>query len=100
MTLGDKQEKFAEMVMLLLIWLHHMGYKVRLGHAMRCQNCKVGIANSEHKKKLAIDINLFKDGKYLTRTEDHLPPGEYWESIGGRWGGRLTKPDGNHYQFE
>ena len=46
------------------------------------------------KRRLAVDFNLFKGGKYLTATEDHQPLGEYWESIGsawdGRWGGMAT----------
>ena len=29
-------------------------------------------------------------------TEDHEPLGEWWESIGGVWGGRFN--DGNHYE--
>ncbi|EJY8354924.1 M15 family metallopeptidase, partial [Cronobacter sakazakii] len=44
---------------------------------------------------------LFINGKYATRTEDYLPLGEYWESLGGSWGGRFkTNPDGNHFSLE
>jgi hypothetical protein len=25
--------------------------------------------------------------------------GEYWELIGGTWGGRFKNPDGNHYSY-
>jgi len=56
------------------------------------------MAQSNHYIRLAIDLNLFKDGKYLTSTEAHRPLGEYWESIGGAWGGRFQ--DGNHYSLE
>tara|TARA_R110000868_G_scaffold275405_1_gene535139 strand:- start:331 stop:471 length:141 start_codon:yes stop_codon:yes gene_type:complete len=28
-------------------------------------------ANSLHKQRLAVDFNLFRDGQYLTGTEDH-----------------------------
>jgi len=97
-TLGQRQEKFSEMVMLLLIMAHEMGYRVRLGHAMRCASCRAGHKDSLHKLKLAIDINLFKDGKFLTATEDHRQLGEYWEGLGGSWGGRFF--DGNHYSLE
>jgi hypothetical protein len=45
-----------------------------------------------------LDLNLFKDGKYLALTEDHKPLGEWWESQGGAWGGRFN--DGNHYSLE
>lgn len=53
---------------------------------------------SLHPDKLAIDLNLFKDGHYLSSTEAHRPLGEWWESIGGTWGGRFN--DGNHYSLE
>lgn len=52
---------------------------------------------SWHEKGLAIDLNLFKDGKYLTSTESHRELGELWESLGGTWGGRFK--DGNHYSW-
>jgi hypothetical protein len=61
---------------------------------------KKGIKNSLHGDRLAVDVNLFKDGKWLQKTEDHKPLGEYWESLHPlcRWGGRFN--DGNHYSIE
>ena len=53
---------------------------------------------SNHKIKLAIDLNLFKDGVYLTKTSDHEFAGLFWEEMGGEWGGRFE--DGNHYSLE
>jgi hypothetical protein len=58
--------------------------------------------NSLHYEGLAIDIDLFKDGKYLTQTEDHRVFGEFWEGLHQdcRWGGRFKGcPDGNHYSI-
>ena len=49
-----------------------------------------------HRSRLAIDLNLFRDGKYLTSSEDHRVLGEWWESVGGMWGG---SEDGNHYSW-
>lgn len=98
MTLGKKQEKFSIMLMDLLTYIHQEGYRVRMGHVFRCENCKTGKKNSLHKLKLAADINLFKDGVYLAKTEDHIKFGEFWESLGGSWGGRFN--DGNHYSLE
>ena len=74
-----------------------MGFDITLGDAYRDPRCPYGRPKSLHKKRLAIDLNLFKDGVYLTSTDDHLPLGEYWESIGGSWGGRFN--DGNHYSL-
>ncbi len=63
---------------------------VRLGY---------GHPRSAHKNRLAIDLNLFRDGEYLSATEDHRPLGEWWERQHElcRWGGRFD--DGNHYSL-
>lgn len=106
LTLGQKQRKFTKMVAQLINFAYKSGYELTLGDAYRDPRVHghVGVkksyssANSLHKQRLAIDLNLFKDGKYLTRTEDHRLLGEYWESLGGSWGGRFN--DGNHYSIE
>ena len=56
--------------------------------------------NSLHWEGLALDIDLFKDGVYLTQTSDHEPFGIFWELLhpDARWGGRFQ--DGNHYSIE
>ncbi|HYG44026.1 MAG TPA: M15 family metallopeptidase [Bordetella sp.] len=108
MTLGQKQRQFAQMVGRLITWAYAHGYELTFGDAYRDPRVhgavgikgSYGAANSVHKERLAVDFNLFKDGEFLTRTEDHLPLGEFWESIGGAWGGRFSAPDGNHYSFE
>ena len=95
MTLRQKQSKFARMVADLILFAYTNGYELTFGDAW----AKTGhMVNSLHYVRLAIDLNLFRDGKYLTSTEDHRPLGEYWESIGGAWGGRFG--DGNHYSLE
>lgn len=57
-----------------------------------------GIRTSLHELGLAIDFNLFRNDIYLETTDDHRPMGEFWETIGGSWGGRFG--DGNHYSLE
>ena len=105
MTLRQKQTKFAQMVAKLLVQAEIFGYEVTLGEAWRSpETCEMyaaqgkGISNSLHQYRLAIDINLFKGGVYLTQTEDYKRLGEWWESIGGSWGGRFN--DGNHFSLE
>lgn len=106
MSLGNKQRKFTRMVGLLIEWAYQKDYELTFGDAYRDprifgpigEKKGYGRSKSNHKVRLAIDFNLFKDGKYLTATEDHKPLGEYWESIGGSWGGRFN--DGNHYSLE
>lgn len=106
MTLGQKQRKFTRMIADLIIFAYEQGYELTFGDAFRDPRVHGAVgekksyssANSLHKERLAIDLNLFKDGRFLTQSEDHRPLGEYWESLGGSWGGRFE--DGNHYSLE
>jgi hypothetical protein len=85
------------MVADLIVFAYTQGYELTLGDAYRDPRCPYSHDNSLHHWRLAIDMNLFKDGTWLKNTEDHTPLGEYWESIGGTWGGRFG--DGNHYSL-
>lgn len=107
MTLSEKQQKFAVMIGLLIAWSAEKGYGLTFGEAYRTPeqaqlNAKSGkgIANSLHTQRLAVDFNLFINGQYQTDSAAYRPLGEYWESIGGSWGGRFSKPDGNHFSLE
>ncbi len=83
----------------LLAKLHELGYEFTYGSA-HVVDGRGHSKNTLHKDKLALDINLFRDEVYLTETDDHLPLGEYWESLGGSWGGRFKAKDGNHYSLK
>jgi len=96
MKLSEKQFQFTEALGKLINKAYEMGYTITLGDAYAKTGHK---ANSFHYKRLAIDLNLFKDGQWLTMTLDHAPLGAFWESIGGTWGGRFKHPDGNHYSW-
>ncbi len=107
MRLGAKQELFARLYAHHLVWLHDRGYETRLGDVWAREGHRKG---SNHYKKLAADINLFRDGRYLSKTSDHLESGEMWESRHElcRWGGNWDKDDhpgepgeddGNHYSL-
>ncbi len=98
MTLGQKQRKFALMTAHLILFAYKQGYKLTFGDAARMDG-KGHIDGSFHYKRLAIDLNLFKDGVYLTETEDHRVLGDFWKSIGGTWGGDFRRKDGNHYSL-
>jgi hypothetical protein len=95
MSLRAKQSRFVLMVAVLIIYAYIKGYELTFGDAWASNGHKI---HSLHYDRLAIDLNLFKDGEYLIRTEDHLQLGEFWELIGGSWGGRFG--DGNHYSLE
>jgi len=102
----SKQVAFAKMVPRLIDKAFALGYEVTLGDAFRDprvfgqvgESKGYGSINSKHKQRLAIDLNLFKDGKFLQETTDHKVLGEWWESQGGIWGGRFK--DGNHYEWK
>lgn len=107
MTLGEKQRKFTRMLADLIVRAYELGFQLSLGEAYRPPEVAEkyaiegrGIQNSLHTIRLAIDLNLFQNGKYLTISSDYLPLGEFWETLGGSWGGRFSKPDGNHFSLE
>src|SRR5438132_711527 len=110
MTLGEKQRLFTRLVGILIEYAYQQGYELTFGDAYRNAYQAVansvsfiGIKNSLHVLRLAIDFNLFKDSKYLSSSEDHKPLGVFWESLHPlcRWGGRFVPhSDGNHYSVE
>lgn len=107
MKLGEKQELFMRLLPRLIDKAHEMGFAIRGGDLYRDPRVhgelgvKLGYGHprSGHKNKLAIDLNLFKQGLFLSQTEDHRPLGEWWEKqhLYCRWGGRFN--DGNHYSL-
>ena len=96
MTLRQKQSKFAKMVSLLILFAYELNYEITFGDAYATTGHS---EQSFHYKRLAIDLNLFKNGEYLKSTKSHEPLGLFWESIGGTWGGRFKRKDGNHYSL-
>jgi len=109
MTLGQKQKLFTRLVGHLIEYAYHNGYELTLGDAYRDPRLhgEMGVkksysaANSSHKERLAIDLNLFKGGVFLTTSEAHKPLGAYWKTLHDdcRWGGDFKSPDGNHYSM-
>jgi|SRR5882672_7887615 len=109
MNLIEKQKIFAKLLIELLGFALNHGYEITLGEAWRSyetdqlyKKMELGIPNSLHTLRLAIDLNLFKDGKYLTRTEEYSEIGEFWENLSTNnyqccWGGRFE--DGNHFSI-
>ena len=97
MTLLQQQQTFARMVPRLIDQAHALGFSVTLGDAYRDPRCPYGSRSSRHKSRLAIDLNLFRDGDYIRDTESHRPLGEWWIEKGGILGGVFD--DGNHYEW-
>jgi len=106
MTLRQRQSEFARLSAGLILHARELGYEVTLGEAWRSPAeaarlaaAGTGIAKSLHCDRLALDLNLFKDGVYLRSTTAHEPLGVWWEAQHPlcRWGGHFG--DGNHYEL-
>ena len=94
MSLGSEQERFSLMLGKLIIFAYNQGYQIRMGDVF----AKAGhMENSNHYNKLAADINLFRDGVYLTDGKDHNILHDFWDTLGGAK--RIDK-DLNHYSLE
>jgi hypothetical protein len=104
-TLGQKQRLFMRLLPRLIDHAHSLGFELSGGDLYRDPRVhgEIGIRKgyghpkSAHKYRLAIDLNLFFNGQFLTDSEAHRPMGEWWEQQHPlcRWGGRFN--DGNHY---
>jgi hypothetical protein len=104
----DQQILFPPLVARLIDWAYSVGYTLTFGEAWRSpQEAAInaqtgaGITNSLHTQRLAIDINLFKDGVLLESVEDYRPLGEFWLTLHplARWGGNFAKPDADHFSL-
>ena len=125
MRLGKKQELFMRLLPRLIDQAHKLGFEIRGGDLFRdprshgkygygsrptfpYDSFPYGRIKSNHKLKLAIDLNLMKNGKLITSTKGHQELGEWWEKQNDlcRWGGRIGAKngklgkDGNHYSLE
>lgn len=109
MTLRQLQSIHVLCFAQLILYAYKQGYSLTWGEAIRrpavaAENAAsgAGIRNSLHLVGLAVDINLFRDGKFLADSESHRPLGAYWKTLHplARWGGDFSKPDGNHYSME
>jgi hypothetical protein len=109
MTLGEKQRHFTRLISMLIDWAYANGFELTFGDAYRdarvhgAMGEKVGYssANSNHKQRLACDLNLFINGEYMTATEDYTPLGDYWITLDPlcEWGGSGDRADGNHFSM-
>jgi hypothetical protein len=108
--LSTAQRKFTRLLAQLVTWAYQHGYELTLGdayrsaeEAKRLADLGLGIIDSPHRRRLAVDLNLFVNGRYMSDTKDHEPLGVYWESLDPScvWGGRFkSRPDGNHYEVK
>lgn len=97
-SLSWRQAEFTHAFALLVLKAESLGLHVKVQEWNRLESTqkeyvaagKSKTINSRHLDRLAVDIALIlPSGEVLTGGEAFRPLGEYWESLGGRWGGRL-----------
>lgn len=107
MTLREARCAFTAALAELILWAVAQGYEVALDEATERITERDPTsdhrAGSLHHLGLAADLLLYRDGRYLSLSEDHEPLGERWEAMGLEKrlplaNGRKWQ-DGNHYSL-
>ncbi len=103
-----EQAKFAQDVAKLIQYIASQGFLVTLDEAYRSPDLAkiyarkgIGITDSLHCKRLAIDLMLHdKDGNYLKDPTAYFPFADYWESLDpkNKNGRNFKIGDSNHFQ--
>jgi len=96
MTLLQRQQQLLPMVCRLVAKALSLGEQVTGGDLYRDPRAPYGHPHSLHRVRLAIDLNLFRDGRYITDAEGHKELHEFWESLGGS---PMIEDDANHYSL-
>ena len=99
MSMVQEQAAFLLDVCDLIQWCVENGWTVTGGELYRTAEqqeiyVKTGRSktmNSNHLRRLAIDLNFFRDGKLVATKAELAPIGAYWESRDrkNRWGGNF-----------
>lgn len=108
MTLNDKQHIFAMNLAKLLQHVESLGLTCSVGEVFRPKEMAEiyakegkGILDSQHCKKLAVDLQLFANGVFLQDKKDYQLMGEYWKGLNpdNRWGGEFARVDCVHFEM-
>ena len=109
MGLNSKQARFTRCVGKLISHAFATRREVILAEAYRTKEQAqwykdkgVGILNSAHRKKLAVDLFVYKNGTISWNQDDYTFLGNYWKSLDpdARWGGDFSNRDAVHFSFE
>lgn len=108
MSLVNEQAAFLQDVAKLIQQVPKVGLQATAGELWRPQEMqdlylaqgKTKAKTSNHTRRLAIDLNVFKGGSMAT-LDQIRPLGQFWESLNplNRWGGNFsTIKDGPHFE--
>lgn len=109
MSLRSKQHIFLLNTAKLIFWLNENGYETTAGELYRTQeqqdiyykNRLSKVKFSKHQERLAIDLNIFKNGKLLTDKPQYLPIHMYWISLhNANTSGYLWGWDFGHFEMK
>lgn len=110
MKLIEQQFEFSKDVAKLIEYVFHMGYFVSIGECYRTQEQAeiyvkqgLGIKNSLHCDRLAVDLHIFKvslSGYDIAPANEWTKFGHFWQSLNqqNRWGGEFKRIDLNHFE--
>jgi D-alanyl-D-alanine carboxypeptidase-like protein len=104
------QEEFAQSAAKLIQKAAELGYTVTFGEAWRTPeqaqwnaDHHLGVAHSLHMERLAVDLNVFKDGAYQADDSNgcYSALGAWWKTLGDayRWGGDFKLVDLDHFSI-
>ena len=109
MSLSKTQQRFTTCIGLIILYASCKGYGLTFGDAFRDRRVfgrfgykgSYSNKNSVHKLRLAVDFNLFINGKYIIDGDHpaYQDLGQHWKSLDplARWGGDFN--DANHFSF-
>ena len=105
MSFGQTQIDFTVAIGKLIEYANRQGYGLTFGDAYRDPRAfgKIGVdklyshPNSNHKRRLAVDFNLFVDGKYVGGWNNA------WKDLHDKWillgGATMIDNDYGHFSF-
>lgn len=84
----ERQQTFTLNVARLIIYINQQGYACTFGETYRPKEMAQiyartgrGVLDSNHLYKLAVDLNLFKNGVYLSDAKEYRQFAEYWLTL-------------------
>jgi hypothetical protein len=107
-TLGQLQRLHVKLTAKLIEFIYASGLECTWGETYRtpaqaAANAAsgAGILHSLHIERLAVDLQLFRDGVYLTDPAEYKAAGEYWKTLDplARWGGDFHTVDADHFSL-
>jgi hypothetical protein len=107
-TLGQQQRRFLPFVSKLIDFAYAQGFELTAGELYRTPEQAAlntqkgsGIAHSLHTQRLAVDLQLFKDGQYLSDSAPYKALGDFWKTLDpdACWGGDFNTVDADHFSL-